>query len=143
MIIFKVSNLKIEPRIVPPTASTGKILDRVLIRTTQDLVTGDEIISDSYPLKDVDDVVYEVDCKKVTLGGVNVDIGANASAEEAEETLEEGQEQVIDIVHSFRLNSIPFGDKKALTGQLKCRSSSNDPVSLSGLCWISIPQESG
>lgn len=88
------------------------------------MVTGDEIISDSYPLKDVDDVVYEVDCKKVTRGGVNVDIGANASAEEAEEQLEEGQEQVIDVVDSFRLNSIPFGDKKALTGQLKCSSSS-------------------
>ena len=88
----------------------------------QDLVTGDEIISDSYGLKDCDNVVYEVDCAKITKGAVNVDIGANASAEgEDAEQLEEGAEQVIDVVDSFRLVSIPFGDKKAFTAQLKGR----------------------
>jgi len=34
-------------------------------------VTGDEVISDSYDIKEVDDTVYEVDCKKVTLGADN------------------------------------------------------------------------
>jgi Translationally controlled tumour protein len=33
------------------------------------MVSGDEIISDSYPLKEIDDVVYEIDCKKVTKAG--------------------------------------------------------------------------
>lgn len=35
----------------------------------QDILTDDEIISDSYDLKLVDDVVYEADCKKITIGG--------------------------------------------------------------------------
>ena len=35
---------------------------------TQDMVSGDEIISDTWNLKEVDDIVYEVDCKKVTKG---------------------------------------------------------------------------
>jgi hypothetical protein len=35
----------------------------------QDLLTGDEIISDSYDLKEIDGVVYEADCKKISVGG--------------------------------------------------------------------------
>lgn len=31
-------------------------------------MTGDEIISDTFDLKEIDDAVYEVDCKKVTRG---------------------------------------------------------------------------
>lgn len=34
-------------------------------------MTGDEVISDSYDIKEVDDTVYEVDCKKITLGADN------------------------------------------------------------------------
>ena len=32
------------------------------------MVSGDEIISDTWNLKEVDDIVYEIDCKKVTKG---------------------------------------------------------------------------
>ncbi len=35
----------------------------------QDIITDDEIISDSYDLKEIDGVVYEADCKKITVGG--------------------------------------------------------------------------
>lgn len=35
---------------------------------SQDLVTGDEILSDSYDLKEIDGVVYEANCTKITLG---------------------------------------------------------------------------
>jgi len=35
----------------------------------QDIITDDEIISDSYDLKLIDGVVYEADCKKITVGG--------------------------------------------------------------------------
>lgn len=35
----------------------------------QDILTGDEIISDSYDVKEVDGVVYEADCSKITIGG--------------------------------------------------------------------------
>ena len=38
----------------------------------QDILTGDEIISDSYDLKEVDGAVYEVDCEMITLGAVEV-----------------------------------------------------------------------
>ena len=77
------------------------------------------MISDTYDLKDIDDVVYEVNCSMVTRGGVEVNTGANASAEEAEEALDEQAAQVIDVVDGFRLVKMDFGDKKQLAGQLK------------------------
>lgn len=82
-------------------------------------MSGDEIISDTYKLKEVDDVVYEVDCRKVTKGADNIDIGANPSAEEQEEALEEGMAQVIDVVDSNRLTLMSFGNKKDFQSQLK------------------------
>ncbi|KAF3926905.1 hypothetical protein ABW20_dc0105478 [Dactylellina cionopaga] len=81
-----------------------------------DIITGDEVFSDSFNPKLVDDVVYEVDCSMMTVKkGVDVDIGANASAEEAEESLEEGAELVNNIVHSFRLQPTQFDKKSYLT----------------------------
>jgi len=41
----------------------------MLIRDRQDIITGDEIVSDSYDIKEVDGAVYEVDCKKISVGG--------------------------------------------------------------------------
>ncbi|KAL9094979.1 MAG: hypothetical protein Q9165_002581 [Trypethelium subeluteriae] len=84
----------------------------------KDLITGDEVLSDSYDIKEIDGVVYEADCKKISVGGDNIDIGANPSAEEADEGLEDTSQQVIDIVHSFRLNETSF-DKKSYLGHLK------------------------
>lgn len=63
----------------------------------------------------------------ITLGADNIDIGANPSAEEAEESLEAGQKNVIDIVNGFRLNYLgdedggkrAFATKKDFTAQLK------------------------
>merc|ERR1712072_427213 len=83
-----------------------------------DLITGDELISDSYNLKEVDGAVYEADCSKITIGGESVDIGANPSAEEADEGADDSKQQVIDIVHSFRLNETSF-DKKSYLSHLK------------------------
>lgn len=85
----------------------------------QDLITGDEIISDTYNLKEVDGVAYEADCKKITVGGESFDIGANPSADDGgEEGADDAAEQVIDVVHSFRLNSTQF-DKKSYVTHLK------------------------
>lgn len=42
------------------------------IPSGQDIITGDEILSDSYNLKEVDGTVYEADCKKITVGGENI-----------------------------------------------------------------------
>ncbi|KAE8333386.1 hypothetical protein BDV39DRAFT_165689 [Aspergillus sergii] len=33
------------------------------MRTFTDIVFGDEVLSDKFPIKEVDDIVYEVDCK--------------------------------------------------------------------------------
>lgn len=38
----------------------------------QDILSGDEIISDSYDLKEVDGIVYEADCAMITEGAVEV-----------------------------------------------------------------------
>ncbi|KAL5117990.1 hypothetical protein ACEQ8H_004135 [Pleosporales sp. CAS-2024a] len=81
----------------------------------KDILTDDEIISDSYDLKEIDGVAYEADCRKITVGGETFDTGANASAEEAEEGAEDNVEQVIDVVHSFRLNATGFDKKGYLT----------------------------
>jgi len=84
----------------------------------KDLITGDELISDSYNLREVDGVVYEADCKKISVGGETFDTGANASAEEAEDGTDDQIQQVIDVVHSFRLNETSF-DKKSYLSHLK------------------------
>ncbi|KEY67327.1 hypothetical protein S7711_04578 [Stachybotrys chartarum IBT 7711] len=81
----------------------------------KDIITDDEIISDSYDLKLVDNIVYEADCAMITEGGVEIDIGANASAEEADEALEDTAVKVNNIVHSFRLQSTSFDKKGYLT----------------------------
>lgn len=86
---------------------------------SQDIITGDELISDSYDLKEVDGAVYEADCKKISVGGENIDIGANPSAEEGgDEGADDAAQTVIDIVHSFRLNETQF-DKKSYLSHLK------------------------
>lgn len=89
------------------------------------------------PSKQVDDIVFEVDCQLVTVKpGADVDIGmyhpsdlfhrahyrtgANPSAEEQEDALEEGAIQVNNIVHSFRLQQTSF-DKKSFLTYLKVR----------------------
>jgi len=84
----------------------------------KDILSGDEIISDSYDLKEVDGAVYECDCQMITLGAVEVNTGANASAEEADEGVEDGAQQVNNVVNSFRLQQTSF-DKKSYLSHLK------------------------
>merc|ERR1712225_69517 len=71
-----------------------------------DALVGDELISDAYDLTEVEDVVYEADAQMITI------------KEEAEETLEEGEQRVNNIVHSFRLTETQF-DKKSYMTYLK------------------------
>ncbi|KAF8238722.1 translationally controlled tumor-associated [Tricholoma matsutake] len=85
----------------------------------QDILTEDEMFSDAYDPKEVDDVVYEVNCKMISLGGDKFDIGANPSAEEGgEEDLDDGAKLVNDVVDSFRLQPTSF-DKKTYLLYLK------------------------
>lgn len=64
-------------------------------------------------------MAYEADCKKITVGAENIDIGANPSAEEGgDEGVDDTSQQVIDVVYSFRLNETSF-DKKSYLAHLK------------------------
>jgi hypothetical protein len=81
----------------------------------KDIINDDELISDSYDLKEVDGIVYEADCAMIEEGGIEVDIGANASAEEAAEDLDDAKVKVNNIVSSFRLQSTTFDKKSYLT----------------------------
>lgn len=83
-----------------------------------DVTTNDEIFSDAFPVKLVNDIVYEIDCRMITVKEGDVDIGANPSAEEQDEALEAGAQQVNDVVYSFRLQSTSF-DKKSYLAHLK------------------------
>ena len=77
------------------------------------------MFSDAYDMQEVDDVIFEINCTMVNIkAGADVDIGANPSAEEQEEDLEEGTETVNNLVYSFRLQPTSF-DKKTYLAHLK------------------------
>jgi hypothetical protein len=91
------------------------------MRVYKDLFTGDEMFCDSYKMKLVDEVVYEVYGKHVTrkIGDVQL-AGSNPSAEEADEGTDETVESGVDIILNQRLQECyAFNDKKAFTGYLK------------------------
>ena len=58
----------------------------------------------------------------VEVGDVNIDIGANPSAEEAEEAVESGAKKVVDLQDAFRLQEGPSFSKKELMTYLKART---------------------
>lgn len=85
------------------------------------LFLGDEMFSDTYKIKLVDEVLYEVYGKLVQRkqGEIQLD-GANPSAEEADEGTDAGIESGVDIVLNHRLcETYAFGDKKSYTAYLK------------------------
>ncbi|GAV74917.1 TCTP domain-containing protein [Cephalotus follicularis] len=88
----------------------------------QDLLTGDELLSDSFPYKEIENgILWEVEGKWVTQGAVDVDIGANPSAEGAEddEGVDDQAVKVVDIVDTFRLQEQPPFDKKQFVAYIK------------------------
>lgn len=91
------------------------------MRIYKDIFTGDEMFSDSFKMKLIDDVLYEVTGKLISRsqGDVQLD-GANPSAEEADEGTDAATETGIDVVLNHRLaESYAFGDKKSFTLYLK------------------------
>lgn len=77
------------------------------------------MFSDSYKMRLVDDVIYEVYGKTVTRkDDIKID-GANPSAEEADEGTDANVETGVDIVLNHRLAETGFGDKKSFTVYLK------------------------
>ncbi|CAA2972174.1 translationally-controlled tumor homolog [Olea europaea subsp. europaea] len=88
----------------------------------QDLLTGDELLSDSFPYKEIENgALWEVEGKWVVHGAVDVDIGANPSAEGADEGegVDDAAVKVVDIVDTFRLQEQPPFDKKQFVAYIK------------------------
>ncbi|KAL6953948.1 hypothetical protein U1Q18_042905, partial [Sarracenia purpurea var. burkii] len=81
----------------------------------------DELLSDSFPYKEIHNgVLWEVEGKWVVKGSVDVDIGANPSAEGGEdEGVDDQAVKVVDIVDTFRLQEQPPFDKKQFVAYIK------------------------
>lgn len=119
MLIYKVRDagryFKSNPN---PAFKNHLPVEAILIGVGQDILNGDEIISDVYDLKDSTKFpgCWEVDCKMVTVGGEDFVLeGANASAEgeDAGEGVESTGRKEIDIVNAFRLKLLePKPEKK-------------------------------
>jgi len=91
----------------------------------KDIITGDEMFSDGvvdHPsdIIEVDDIIYEVNCKVVQVkDGIDINIGANPSAEEAEEGIDESDVKTVNlIIDAFRLQETSF-DKKSYQTYIK------------------------
>lgn len=79
------------------------------------------MFSDTYKIKLVDEVIYEVTGKLLSraIGDVQL-AGSNPSAEEADEGTETAVESGVDVVLNHRLcETFAFGDKKSYTLYLK------------------------
>lgn len=82
----------------------------------KDVISGDEMLSDSFPTKVIDDVVFEVTTRLITIS--NDVVGVEDNAEEGEGGLADGAEQKVDVVHAFRLNDASF-TKAEFIGYIK------------------------
>ena len=88
----------------------------------QDLLTGAELLSDSFPYREIENgILWEVDGKWVVQGAIDVDIGANPSAEGGgdDEGVDDQAVKVVDIVDTFRLQEQPPFDKKQFVTFMK------------------------
>ncbi|MHC5589715.1 translationally-controlled tumor protein, partial [Escherichia coli] len=88
----------------------------------QDLISNDELLSDSFPYTEIENgMLWEVEGKWVVQGALNVDIGANPSAEggEDDEGVDDQAVKVVDIVDTFRLQEQPAFDKKQFMAYMK------------------------
>lgn len=75
----------------------------------KDLITGDEMFTDSSKYKVIDECLFEVECRLVSRkhGDVHID-GANPSQEEGDEGTEEVVESGLDLVLNQRLIETGF-----------------------------------
>ena len=81
---------------------------------------GDEMFSDTYKIKLINEVLYEVTGKHETrTDGDVVLAGSNPSAEEADEGNDSNTTSGVDIILNHRLCETGFGDKKQFTVYLK------------------------
>merc|ERR1711937_785035 len=94
----------------------------IKMKIYKDVFSGDELFSDTYPIKVVDDVLYEVTGKHITRTQGDIQLeGSNASAEGADgdEGTESSSESGVDIILNHRLTETGFGSKKDYMVYLK------------------------
>merc|ERR1712202_15740 len=97
-----------------------QILQNLNMKIYKDVFSGDELFSDTYPMKLVDDCIYEVYGKHITRTEGDIQLeGSNASAEEADEGTDSATESGVDIILNHRLTQTGFGTKKDYLTYLK------------------------
>ncbi|XP_022137814.1 translationally-controlled tumor protein homolog [Momordica charantia] len=87
-----------------------------------DLLSGDELLSDSFPYKEIENgMIWEVEGKWIVQGAIDVNIGANPSAEGGgeDEGVDDQALKVVDIVDTFRLQEQPPFEKKQFITYMK------------------------
>jgi len=90
------------------------------MKVFKDIFSGDELFTDSYDVKLVDDIMYEVVGKHITRTQEDIQLaGSNASAEEFDEGTESSSVSGIDLVIDNRLTETGFGSKKDYLTYLK------------------------
>merc|ERR1711970_242100 len=98
----------------PPSSSQSTM------KIFKDVFSGDELFSDTYPMKLVDDCIYEVYGKHITRTEGDIQLeGSNASAEEADEGNDSATVSGVDLVLNHRLVETGFGIKKNINGVMK------------------------
>jgi len=103
----------------------------------KDVFSGDEIGSDSYPIKEVE-CMYEMEGKMINKNtGGEFDIGANDAEEGEKETYENDVVKVINFVDGLRMQQTAFDKKSYMTyiksymKRLKTHLETNNPARVS------------
>jgi len=92
------------------------------MKVFKDRITGDELFSDIYDIKIVDDIVYEVSGKLTTEKlGVDCNTGGNPSAEGGDEDggADEASKSGVDIILANRLEQAPAFTKATYKAYIK------------------------
>merc|ERR1711944_134529 len=92
----------------------------ITMKIYEDVFSGDEMFSDTYPIKLVHDCLWEVTGKHISRTQDEIQLaGANASAEEADEGTDAASESGVDVILNHQLVETGFGSKKDFTTYLK------------------------
>ncbi|KAL4929020.1 translationally-controlled tumor protein [Aspergillus undulatus] len=74
-----------------------------------DVISNDALFSSEYPITEVDDIIYEVDCEHITIPrpGAGIEIGSDGAPFDADEGLVEGDTITVNnLIHEFGLQPI-------------------------------------
>merc|ERR1712240_812989 len=95
-------------------------MGHIKMKIFKDVFSGDELFSDTYPMKLVDNCMYEVYGKHITRSQDDIQLeGANASAEEFDEGTDSCTQSGVDVILNHRLVETGFGSKNDYMVYLK------------------------